>query len=66
MILNFTENRPEGVKSESYVKNKESILKKLWKIAINKKKKTVLPLGFELTIICLKTFHAQSQRGGKF
>jgi hypothetical protein len=26
----------------------------------------VLQLGFELTIICLKTFHSQSQRGGKF
>jgi hypothetical protein len=25
--------------------------------------KTVLPLGFELTIICLMTFHAQSRRG---
>jgi hypothetical protein len=25
---------------------------------LKEKKKTVLPLGFELTIICLKTFHA--------
>jgi hypothetical protein len=30
--MNFTENRPEGVKSENYVKNKESILKKIMKI----------------------------------
>jgi hypothetical protein len=29
IILNFTENKPEGVKSENDVKNKESILKKL-------------------------------------
>jgi hypothetical protein len=33
---------------------------------VKRKEKKLLPLGFELTIICLKTFHAQSQRGGKF
>jgi hypothetical protein len=36
------------------------------KLFLKEKKKTVLQLGFELTIIWLKTFHAQSQRGGKF
>jgi hypothetical protein len=34
---------------------------------VKRKEINVLPLGFELTIIiCLKTFPAQSQRGGKF
>jgi hypothetical protein len=61
----LTENRPEGVKSENYVKNKEYI-EKMMKNRIKRKEKTVLPLGFDLTIICLKTFHAQCQRGGKF
>jgi hypothetical protein len=34
LILNFTENKPEGVKSENYVnyvKNNENILKKIMK-----------------------------------
>jgi hypothetical protein len=42
--LNFTENRPEGVKSENYVKNKESILKKMMKNHLNRKQKTA-PTG---------------------
>jgi hypothetical protein len=44
IILNFTENRPEGVKSENYVKNKESILTKIMKILRKEKKKTA-PTG---------------------
>jgi hypothetical protein len=36
------------------VKNKGSILKKIIKNCFKRKEKTVLPLRFELTIICLK------------
>jgi hypothetical protein len=71
IILNFTENKPEGVKPENYrcelcEKQGKYIEKNYEKLFLKEKKKTVLPLWFELTIICLKTFHAQSQRGRKF
>jgi hypothetical protein len=45
IILNFTENRPEGVKSENYVKNKESILKKKIKNCLKRKGKNCAPTG---------------------
>jgi hypothetical protein len=58
---------PEGVKSEKLCeKQGKYIEKNNEKLFLKEKKKTVLPLGFELTIICLKTLHTQSQRGGKF
>jgi hypothetical protein len=45
IILNFTENRPEGVKSENYVKNKESILKNMMKNRLKRKEKNCAPTG---------------------
>jgi hypothetical protein len=63
--MNFTENRPDRVKSEIFVKNKENKLKKIMK-NFKRKGKKCSHWGLNPPIICLKPFHAQSKRGGKF